>query len=55
MAPLPDPNCTVEHYKRTEEQNSVIGLCVDESVEVRPEGGGAGDRGGSTLKELHCP
>ena len=34
MAPLPDPNCTVEHYKRTEEQNSVIGLCVDESVEL---------------------
>lgn len=36
MAPLPDPNCTVEHYKRTKEQSSMLGLCVDESAEVRP-------------------
>lgn len=30
LAPLPDPNCSVEHYKRTKEQSSMIGLCVEE-------------------------
>ena len=38
MAPLADPNCQVEHYKRTEEQNSYLGLAGEEeekAAEVR--------------------